>query len=392
MKIALILTNDWELFGNGSGDFDRLQRKPLKELIDVVREANAKLTIFAELGQQLWGARRVGSEDRRLRAIGDCWEASLREAVLCGVDVQAHLHPAWLHGRWVNGRWDLDYGRQSTGSVDEEELVDALRAMREYLDRLLQPVNGDYKCVCYRAGGFLLEPSEMPLRALRRAGFRADSSVLLGLRDSPYADYRRMPSEGEPWFPGANLRDVSAGGGLVELPVSASSGWDFPILRKWLAPELALRIVFGHKVDAVDVAWQEERNRHLLKMYPLRGRTLLTHANVLRAVVRRLACYSCFPLDYDQLPPAVFIRFVETAASRLAARWGDRPVPVVALGHGKGMPSGQNIRRILQGLRAAMGNDLSFMTVREAVDMLTEDPATSGESRMRADGGGGGDV
>jgi len=52
MKLALILTNDWELFGDGSGDYFEIQHKPLEELLDTVEDHGAKLTVMAEVGQQ----------------------------------------------------------------------------------------------------------------------------------------------------------------------------------------------------------------------------------------------------------------------------------------------------------------------------------------------------
>ena len=52
MNLGLIITNDWEVFGDGSGDYFELQHKPLEALLKVVEEYGAKLTVMAEVGQQ----------------------------------------------------------------------------------------------------------------------------------------------------------------------------------------------------------------------------------------------------------------------------------------------------------------------------------------------------
>ena len=52
MRFRIILTNDWELFGNGRGDYFEIQHNPLKELMEVISVYDAKLTIFAEVAQQ----------------------------------------------------------------------------------------------------------------------------------------------------------------------------------------------------------------------------------------------------------------------------------------------------------------------------------------------------
>ena len=44
MKIGLVLTNDWELFGDGSGDYYELQYKPLEDLLKILKEYEAKIT------------------------------------------------------------------------------------------------------------------------------------------------------------------------------------------------------------------------------------------------------------------------------------------------------------------------------------------------------------
>ena len=53
MKIGLVFTNDWELFGDGSGDYFEVQHNPLKDLLKVFDKYNAKLSIMAETFQQL---------------------------------------------------------------------------------------------------------------------------------------------------------------------------------------------------------------------------------------------------------------------------------------------------------------------------------------------------
>jgi hypothetical protein len=95
-------------------------------------------------------------------------------------------------------------------------------------------------------------------------------------------------------------------------------------------------------------------------------RAFLAGKNKLHAVLSRILTRTAVLLDYDQLPPAVFVKMMKEAVAMRAG--GDETFPLVALGHAKGMPNGDNLRGILQLARAEFGDRLCFWTVREAVD------------------------
>ena len=63
MKIGLVFINDWELFGDGSGDYFKIQHQPLLELLDTVELHGARLTVMAEVAQQ-WAYRNLSSGRR----------------------------------------------------------------------------------------------------------------------------------------------------------------------------------------------------------------------------------------------------------------------------------------------------------------------------------------
>lgn len=52
-KAHLVLTDDWELRGNCSGDIEQLQFHPILELVRIYRAHNVRTFFNAELMQQL---------------------------------------------------------------------------------------------------------------------------------------------------------------------------------------------------------------------------------------------------------------------------------------------------------------------------------------------------
>jgi hypothetical protein len=44
MRLGLVLTNDWELYGDGSGDYFEVQERPLRSLLRAAEDYGAKIT------------------------------------------------------------------------------------------------------------------------------------------------------------------------------------------------------------------------------------------------------------------------------------------------------------------------------------------------------------
>ena len=116
MKLGLIITNDWEVFGHGSGDYFELQHKPLGALLKLIEEYGAKLTVMAEVGQQ-WAHQSIAEQEPWSREVAASWESMLKDTVRRQFDVQLHLHPQWLNAKYVNKRWKLNLNEWSVGGL-----------------------------------------------------------------------------------------------------------------------------------------------------------------------------------------------------------------------------------------------------------------------------------
>lgn len=369
MRLGLIFSNDWELFGDGSGDYWEIQHRRLRQLLDAAAEFGARITVMAEIGQQ-WAHRRLGEQESWAREIADAWDRTLVDTLQQGSDVQLHLHPQWLGARWSEGKWQLNFEHWALPSLGGRQIVDVLQQGKRYLESLLQPVRPAYRTVLFRAGAFCIEPAEQAITALRAAGFLADTSVTKGLHDPRFYDYRRAPSHVLPWeVDRTSVARAGQGTGIVELPILATPIWDSPILRKmgrwhytrWLADD--------------DRTYLRDRAAYVAREYPAAQRPIAPARRSLAQVIARLGSgllrAQSISLDYDALPASVFVDCVE----RLL---GDRElqivadtdviVPVMALGHTKVIPHGDNFRRVLAQLVARFGDRIVFWTGQAAAE------------------------
>lgn len=238
---SLVLTIDYELFGNGSGDVFKNIINPMYELLSIAEKYDIKYTIFFEvveywkLKAEWMGGNSMGYPDNPAAAM----EKQICEAYRQGHDIQLHIHPQWVDAYWENGRWIVDSHNWRLGGYKEgniQLLYELLRKGKETLEKLLCPVNPNYRCLAIRAGGYNIQPSEGIVTVMKETGLAVDSSIYPGGFEkgnlSDY-DYRNInPSKGL-WHVNEKLEEEGKST-VVELPIVA-----FPVmrLRKYLTKE-----------------------------------------------------------------------------------------------------------------------------------------------------------
>ena len=91
MKFGLILTNDYEVMGNGSGDVESILIDKTSEMLDTLKKWNYKHTIFFDV-VEYWRFREA--EDSGLFGknynAASLIENQIRYAAMDGHDVQLH--------------------------------------------------------------------------------------------------------------------------------------------------------------------------------------------------------------------------------------------------------------------------------------------------------------
>lgn len=180
MRIQLALTDDWELRGNGSGDIEQIQFRVMRELISLYNSYGVKSTFNAEVMQQLT-FRKLQDSFPQLKTLADSWDEHVRLAFSDGHDIQLHIHPQWSRVTFEDGRWALS-GDWSLLNYKPEDSYAMLADSKAYLERLLTPLNENYRCVSFRSGSSAIAPSPFVLNQLAQLGLVFDMSLIEGLR------------------------------------------------------------------------------------------------------------------------------------------------------------------------------------------------------------------
>jgi hypothetical protein len=382
MKLGLVLTNDWELFGDGSGDYFELQHNPMNDLLDLITAQNAKITIMAEVGQQFAHQENINNYPE-FEKICLGWEEIVQKAVKTGNDVQLHYHSQWQGAEYKNGEWHLNMDRWSLPSLSSEEIELNLTKGKEYLDELLKPINNKYSCDVFRAGALCIQPSEKPIEKLIKTGFKADSSVTQGEFSPGFYDFRNAYSNVIPWY---TSKDITQLGdreeGILEIPIYTFSGLDSSAMKKYM-PGIYYSIKFGKSVSAESLQWQDERESVKETRYPRSKRFYKKNQKKnFNFYMKAILSQSHFHLDYDFLPPEVFVKILKNIINENVKKFNnDLILPVVALGHIKDIPNTKNIEKILKLIKNELADQVIFWTMSDAVNYW-QDKAHTKERKL----------
>ncbi|MGV7222408.1 MAG: hypothetical protein ACQ9MH_12860 [Nitrospinales bacterium] len=178
-QLFVVLTDDWELRGNGSGNIESLQLGPMRKLVALYNKHGIHGSFFAEMMQQLT-FRKFQYNHPELRKKADQWDEQILETYRQGHDIQLHIHPQWSQALYENGTWTLE-GDWSLINYAPEEAERMILEGKNYLETLLRSENPEYRCLAFRAGAWALAPSKHLLGILTRLGFLLDASIVGGI-------------------------------------------------------------------------------------------------------------------------------------------------------------------------------------------------------------------
>lgn len=232
---SILLTLDYELYGNGSGDVFKHIIEPTEKILHIADQHKAKITIFFEvieywkLKEEWDKGNKMGYGNNPIEAI----ERQLRDAYSKGHDIQLHLHPQWIDAVWNCDHWDVNLKKWRLGGYNETgewSLQNIFQKGKETIEDIIRPIDEKYKCLALRAGGYNIQPSEEIVKAMSQTGLIADSSIYPGGKEqgvlSRY-DYSSIPKDKGYWYCSDRLEDISlTNTGIIELPIVA-----FPIVR-----------------------------------------------------------------------------------------------------------------------------------------------------------------
>jgi len=370
MRLGIIFTNDWELYGDGSGDFWDVQYKPMNELLELFDDNDVKMSIMAEVGQQI-SFKSIAKSNNEVMNICTAWEDLVKRAVKSNHDVQLHFHPQWIGAKY-DGKWHLRNENWAIGKLSENEIKHIISIGKNYLEQLLVPVKSDYKCNCFRAGAYYIEPSELVLKVLKEYDFICDTSVTKGMVANGYFDYTSAHSNVRPYFIDSDVkRESRSEKKLIEFPIYSKFSLESRILKKFI-PKLYSKFWNRILIPKDEIDWSIKRDKLKNVRYPKENRFYKTNQKKdLSFYFKQILSVDAQQLDYDYIFPTEFLSILKNIYNEFDLKPfinTDIIIPIVASGHIKDIPNLTNLEKIIKMIKTELSDKVVFWTLSEAVN------------------------
>lgn len=252
---SIIITLDYELPGNGSGDVRQLIIEPTERLLHILNSRQIKMTVFFEL-EEFLVFRKYAKELKKCLGYDPSLiiEKQLEKIVNTGHEIGLHIHPQWIGATFNGNRFNLSNNNRCLFDVHKtkKEMNGYFRERVAELKKLVRRYAPSQQILCFRAGALSLRPEKLTLKVLQSLGIQSDSSVVKGLYRQGKAtnvDYRRAPHNSGFWRVNENVCRAEEKGTVVEFPIYSIIKPEYKkltfnrIKRKFFS--------FGHPVTAI---------------------------------------------------------------------------------------------------------------------------------------------
>lgn len=229
-KIHVLLTFDYEIFGNGTGDIMGCLVNPTWNIANLLRKYNLRATFFVDVCL-LWALqdsynrntiKKLGYDP--LEQVEDQLSALLSE----GHDIQLHAHPQFIGSSYNRSCFDvnLDFWRIVDLPHEHDHGGPTIKRIisegKSTLSDLCRKTSPDYRLVAFRAGGLCSRPEKLLLRTLREYEIGFDFSASYNFKCNSWpgiVDYTDVFLEPDPIPVGETYNDKRPSSDLVLFPV-----------------------------------------------------------------------------------------------------------------------------------------------------------------------------
>ena len=175
--LNIIITIDYEIFGNGAGDVRNHMIFPTEKMLQICDRHEVPITIMFEKIEYL---KFIEYDTVLTTDLGYSPSEYIRNqlinAMRRGHDVQLHIHPQWIDAKYENRRWMIPNPHRSIDDLSHNEIEELITNGKFELENLLKPNNPNYTCSAMRLTNmpWSQAPSEV-ISPMKRNGIKIHS-------------------------------------------------------------------------------------------------------------------------------------------------------------------------------------------------------------------------
>jgi len=171
----IIITLDYEIFGNGKGDIKNHVLHPANKIFDITTKYNVPISIMFEIYQYIAYKKYDDVIENDLGySPAKKIKNQIKTAYDKGNDVQLHIHPQFTEMIYRHKRFVLKNPKLSVHDLDEENVYELIKTGKEKLEFLIN--NPDYKCIALRLSNMgWIEAPKNTLKPMEKLGLKIHS-------------------------------------------------------------------------------------------------------------------------------------------------------------------------------------------------------------------------
>ncbi len=140
--INIIITVDYEIFGNGTGDFKEHVINPMDRILDICDKHSVSISIMFEVMEYI----AVKKYDDQLREdLGyspkEKMEEQINRAYSNGHDIQLHIHPQFRNMKYNGKKFVLDENLTPYLELESSEVENILKKGKKTLESVIEDEN-----------------------------------------------------------------------------------------------------------------------------------------------------------------------------------------------------------------------------------------------------------
>lgn len=213
MKKNVVITFDYEVFlGSKTGTVQNCVINPTRLILEILKKNNAKAIFFVDATWLLFLKENFPSDFQLV-------SEQLKDIIKTGSSVELHLHPQWLYANATEYRIAFNsLENYKLHSLTNEEILELFNKSIDLLQRI-----SNKKILCFRAGGWCIEPFMRIKDAFEKFDIKYDFSVVPGvsLKEGKAYDYDFTKASKLPFYKFQNdVIEPDDKGLFVEFPIS----------------------------------------------------------------------------------------------------------------------------------------------------------------------------
>jgi len=173
--INIIISLDYEIFGNGKGDIKKHILNPTKNILDISNKFKIPISIMFEIYEYIAYEKY---NDELERDLGYSPAKQIKNQITTayenGHDIQLHIHPQFTEMEYKQKKFILKNPKLSALDLNEDDAYKLIKTGKEKLESIIN--SSDYKCMTLRLSNMgWIEAPKNTLKPMEKLGLKIHS-------------------------------------------------------------------------------------------------------------------------------------------------------------------------------------------------------------------------